>query len=102
MNQITRLDEKQLKELVEKLAHPTFNYFIKRMQNEIFNKEKFESMDLNDLFNIIVSSQASVDANILRWMQAFNKIKTNTEIDFMTLKQIFFMRINEQLKLLQQ
>lgn len=99
---MNQLDEKQLKELVEKLARPTFNYFIKRMQNEILNKEKFESMDLNDLFNIIVSSQASVDANILRWMQAFNKIKTNTEIDFVMLKQIFFMRINEQLKLLQQ
>lgn len=99
---INQLDEEKLKKLVEKLARPTFNYFIKRMQNEILNEEKFQSMDLNDLFNVIVSAQASVDANILRWMQAFNKIKTNSEIDFVMLKQIFFMRINEQLKILQQ
>lgn len=102
MTKTAELTDEDFTEIVHKIGKPIFNFIMKRIKKEILYEEKYATLDLNEFLNILIASQATVDVNLLRWMQAFYKIKTNSEIDFNKLKSIYFSRVNEQLKFLLQ
>lgn len=97
MKQMTNED---MANLIHRIAAPTFKYMMKRINNEVLKASDMKDMPLNVFLNVILTSMASVDANSLRWLQGFHKIKTNSEIDFDSLKWGFFGRLEEHLGVL--
>ena len=92
------LTEEQFYLLVHKISKPTFNFILKRINNEILKSEVHKSLDLNQFFNVIVASMGSIDTNLIRWMQNFHKIKTNSDIDSVSIFMAFIKHLQEQLK----
>lgn len=86
--------------LIQRIAEPTFNYLMKRIQKEILHHEDYKTIPLNLFLNIITATIAETDANILRWLEVFHKIATNREMDFDALKQVFISRLNDNLEIL--
>lgn len=93
-----QLTEEEFYILIHKIAKPTFNFMLKRIKNEILKNEVHKSLDLNQFFNVIVASMGSIDTNLIRWMQNFHKIKTNSEIDSVSIFMSFIKYLQEQLK----
>lgn len=98
MSKPGELSEQEFYELVHKVAKPTFNFMLKRINNEILKGEKHKTLDVNHFFNVIVASMASIDTNLIRWMQNFYKIKTNSLLDDKKLFMAFISHLKEQLK----
>jgi hypothetical protein len=94
------MTDTEILELVQKLAEPTFRFMLRRIKKEILMGDTYSDMELNTFVSIVVASMVSVDANMLRWIEGFHKIKTNSEMNFSALKLIFIDKLNEQLKVL--
>ena len=86
--------------IVERIAKPVFNYMLKRINKEIIENKSLKTLPLNMFINILVAAIGSTDANMLRWIEVFHKIKTNNEIDFEGLHMSLMSRINDNLKVL--
>lgn len=102
MTKPKELTEKEFNKLIHKLSKPTFNYILKRINKEVLENEEFKSLEANQFYNLLVASLASVNTNLLRWVQAFHKIKTNDEINFTALRKALHHHIDEQLKVIVQ
>lgn len=86
--------------LIESIAKPTFNFMMRRVRKEILNNPEYTDLALNQFINILLTASVAHNANLLRWVEAFFKIKTNSEIGFDTLKLSFISRLEEHLKVL--
>ena len=69
------LSDQDLQEIIKKIAKPSFNYFLKRLQKEVFDK-KHSNMPLNYLVTIVVMALSNSNGNIIRWIEEFYKSKT--------------------------
>ncbi len=98
MSKPGELSEKEFYDLMNKIAKPTFNFMLKRLNKEVLNGEKYKTMDVNHFFNVIISSMASVDTNMIRWMQGFYKIKTNQPLDQQKMLMAFLNNLSNSLK----
>lgn len=93
-----QLTEEEYYEAIHSIAKPTFNFMMKRINKEILNGKKYQSLDVNDFFNVLLSSMSSVDSNMVRWMQNFYKIKTNQQLDQNKLVMTLISNIDKSLK----
>jgi hypothetical protein len=98
MTKPTELKEEEFNELVNLIAKPVFKFIMRRINKEILSGDKYKSLDANHFFNVIVAAMASNDTNLLRWMQCFYKLKTNSEMDFEKLTFAFIHSLQEGLK----
>lgn len=88
--------DEELNKIVFKISQPIFKYFIKRFVNQMPNMQE---INMNDLFAIFLGSMAAIDANLLKWADAFHKNETGKDLDFSRMKMHFIKLINEQTKI---
>lgn len=94
------LTDEQLNKLISDIARPVFKYMLKRINKEILENDDYKDMDENQFYNVIIACMASIDTNMLRWIENFHKIKTNRELDFQALHAAFINNVNQQLKVI--
>ena len=97
-----QINEQEFYEIVHIIAKPTFHFILKRITKEILNNKKYQQLDVNDFFNAIIASMASIDTNMIRWVQGFYKIKTNSQLDQNRLIMTLVRSLNEQLEIIVQ
>lgn len=93
-----KLSEEEFYELLDKIGKPTYSFLLKRINKEILKNEKYKSIDANSFFNLLVACMATLDTNMIRWMQCFNKIKTNSELDQQKIVIAFLNQLSNSLK----
>lgn len=94
------LTDEEIKFIIDKVARPTFKYFMKRMNNEVIKKHG--NMQLNLFMNLFIVTMTNIDANALRWLENFFKIQSGQPLDFEALRTSFYHRLNEQLGIILQ
>ena len=98
MKQQTReLTDVEVRGLVKLIAAPTFKYMMRRINNNILLNEYQADMSINSFISVVIITIASLDANILKWIEKFYKLKIGQDIDFDKLKFTLTKNLNEQL-----
>lgn len=91
------ITEEEIKYLVQIVAAPTFKYMMKRINNNILLNSDYADMSLNSFISVLIISIASMDANLLKWIDKFYSVKTGKKIDFEKLKFSLTKNLHEQL-----
>ncbi len=91
-----QLTNKEVEELVQKLAAPTFRYMMRRINKMLLNPA-LEDYSVNSLITVLIVSLATIDANGLRWIEKYYKMKIGKDIDWNKLKEIHSINLREQL-----
>lgn len=97
--EVLDLTPDEIKELVKNIAEPVFKYMMRRVSKEILDNKDCNQMSINSFLSILVVSMATVDANSLRWMEKFYKLKVGEDINFEKLKFAFTKNLYEQLNI---
>ena len=97
---MSELTDEEVRHIINRVAAPTFKFFMKRVNNEIIKQHK--DMQLNLFINIFIVTMTNIDANALRWIENFFKMQSGQPLDFEALRTSFFHRLNEQLGIILQ
>lgn len=98
MNNIPEeLSQEKVKKLVETIAAPTFKFLLKRIDNYIISNENNSDISLNAFMNVVLIAMASLDVNILHWLEKVSEAKTGEKINSNNLRSALIANINEQL-----
>ena len=88
-----KLSDKELNEIVLKVASPTFKFFMKRIQNEILYKHK--NIEIVMFCSLFIAIKADIDANALRWLQNSLKLQSGKDLNIEEIRSIFNKRLDE-------
>lgn len=91
-----KLSQEEIRELVESISRPVFNYAIKRFAKQI---KSHDEMHINDLITVFLGSMATCDANLLRWVKTFGMNQTKQNVNMDLLKDFFMREVTQQLEL---
>lgn len=91
------LSEQEVKMLIKNIAAPTFKYMMRRINRNIIQDKKLSQISINTFITILIASLSSIDANTLRWIEKFYKMKLGQDIDFDKLKSSLTIHLHEQL-----
>jgi hypothetical protein len=78
MNNKIELSDQELREIVKKIAKPTFTYFMKKMQKEAFNSQR-KDLSFNAVITIITMALANADGNVIKWLNNFYATTTGKD-----------------------
>lgn len=85
-----KLTSAQMLEVSKRIAEPTFKLFKKLVVSEMDYIKKGADININDFVNIMVIALSSFDANALIMTRNTYKHKTNNEIDFVKMMELYF------------
>lgn len=91
------LSEKEIKELVILVAAPVFKYMLKRINKYILSDSTKTDISYNSLINIIIIALASMNANILNWIEEFYYANTGEKLHADKLRFSLMKNINDQM-----
>ena len=89
----------EIQALVKTIAEPVFKYMMSRLSKEILDNKDYNNMSINSFLSILIVSMATIDANSLRWMERFYKLKVGEDIVFEKLKFAFTKNLYKQLNI---
>lgn len=67
------------------------------MINTVLTKKDKSAMSVNSLITGVIISLASLDKNVLRWLQKFYQMKIGKELDFNKLRDSHLRNLTSQL-----
>lgn len=85
-----KLTNKEMIDISHKIAEPAFKQFKKLVIKELDYVKKGADIDINDFIHIMVIALSSFDANALIMTRNTYKHKTNNEIDFVKMMELYF------------
>jgi len=97
MNKTLEMSDKDLQYFAKLIGAPTFNYMMKRIENHVLQDKNLSNISMNSFINIIIMVMASMDANTLKWIEEFFKLKTGEVIEIDKLKYALATNLNSQL-----
>lgn len=97
MSEIKNLSDQDIQYLVKLISAPTYKYMMRRINRFILQDKRLADISVNSFINVLVVAVASMDANSLRWIEKFYKMKTGQDINFDTLKFALTKNLNAQL-----
>lgn len=90
--------EDEMKEILVKIAEPTFKFLLKRINTKILDDETVNKMSLSCFLSILCGALALIDANALRWMENFHELQSGKKLDFDKLRMIHTKNLYKQLE----
>lgn len=96
MSNLRKLSEEEMTDLVQKIGKSTFEHLVREININLLEKTDI-ALPINIFISIVLSSIASIDANVLIWIEAFYKARFGKDIDFDKLRIFLYKNLNEQL-----
>jgi uncharacterized phage protein gp47/JayE len=91
------LSNQEIIEIARIIGEPTFKYMMKRIDKYILSNKKQYDISVNSFIDVFIFSVAALDANMLRWISQWFKLKIGKSIDEEKLRLALMKGINGQL-----
>jgi hypothetical protein len=90
-------DDKEVKDLLEKICRPTFKFFLKKIEKEVL-LGRYKKVSVDFFMAIFFISMSNIDGNLLRWIHSFYCTETGSKIPFQNIQSYFYQVLNDHVK----